>query len=292
MVRDRLKELQEAQGNGIELEPVAVDIAEIPFKDSMDEFFSEIEDIRRIIDEIQTNVSDVKVKHGTLLLTPHQDEIIKMQLDDLTAEIKRKSQNVKGRLTRIDRELGDGTGSVDANLRIRKTQNSQLTRNFVEVMNDYNKAQLDYKDRCKKNIQRQFMITGQKVEDEELEEMLEQGELSVFSQGIIAQTQQAKQSLQEIEARHADLIKLETSIKELSQMFMDMALLISSQGEMVDNIQHIVETTGIYVEQAREQVKQAGDYQKKARKKRIMISICLAISALILLILLYRFLLG
>lgn len=46
---------------------------------------------------------------------------------------------------------------------------------------------------------------------------------------IIVDTQQAKQTLADIEARHADIIKLETSIRELHDMFMDMATLIESQ---------------------------------------------------------------
>ena len=43
------------------------------------------------------------------------------------------------------------------------------------------------------------------------------------------ETQQAKQSLKDIEARHNDIIKLENSIKELHDMFMDMAMLVESQ---------------------------------------------------------------
>lgn len=42
-------------------------------------------------------------------------------------------------------------------------------------------------------------------------------------------TQQAKQTLADIEARHADIIKLESSIRELHDMFMDMAMLVESQ---------------------------------------------------------------
>lgn len=46
---------------------------------------------------------------------------------------------------------------------------------------------------------------------------------------IITETQQAKQSLKDIEARHNDIMKLEKSIKELHDMFMDMAMLVESQ---------------------------------------------------------------
>jgi len=59
--------------------------------------------------------------------------------------------------------------------------------------------------------------------------MLEQGNAAVFTQGIMMDTAQAKQTLADIEARHADIIKLETSIKELHDMFMDMAMLVESQ---------------------------------------------------------------
>lgn len=40
---------------------------------------------------------------------------------------------------------------------------------------------------------------------------------------------QAKQTLADIEARHNDIMKLETSIRELHDMFMDMAMLVESQ---------------------------------------------------------------
>ncbi len=46
---------------------------------------------------------------------------------------------------------------------------------------------------------------------------------------IMTDTQQAKQTLADIEARHADIIKLENSIRELHDMFMDMEILVESQ---------------------------------------------------------------
>ena len=54
-------------------------------------------------------------------------------------------------------------------------------------------------------------------------------EYQPYFQGIIMDTAAAKQTLADIEARHADIIKLETSIKELHDMFMDMAMLVESQ---------------------------------------------------------------
>ncbi len=74
-----------------------------------------------------------------------------------------------------------------------------------------------------------MLFLGRTTTNEELEDMLEQGNSAVFTQGIIMDTAAAKQTLADIEARHADIIKLETSIKELHDMFMDMAMLVESQ---------------------------------------------------------------
>ena len=126
-------------------------------------------------------------------------------------------------------EQEEQVNKASADLRIRKTQHSTLSRKFVEVMTEYNRTQTDYRERCKSRIQRQLEIQGRTTTNEELESMLEQGNPSVFTQGIIMDTAAAKQTLADIEARHADIIKLETSIKELHDMFMDMAMLVESQ---------------------------------------------------------------
>ncbi len=126
-------------------------------------------------------------------------------------------------------EAEENINKASADLRIRKTQHSTLSRKFVEVMTEYNRTQTDYRERCKNRIQRQLEITGRTTTNEELEDMLEQGNSAVFTQGIIMDTAAAKQTLADIEARHADIIKLETSIKELHDMFMDMAMLVESQ---------------------------------------------------------------
>lgn len=155
----------------------------------------------------------------------------KQELEDLMADIKKTANKVRAKLKAIEQniEQEEQTNKSSADLRIRKTQHSTLSRKFVEVMTEYNRTQTDYRERCKGRIQRQLEITGRQTTNEELEEMLEQGNPAVFTQGIIMETQQAKQTLADIEARHADIIKLENSIRELHDMFMDMAMLVESQ---------------------------------------------------------------
>lgn len=281
MTKDRLAALQAAQSDDEDMpEEVAVPVEGGNF---MEDFFQDVEQIREMIDKIQANVEEVKKKHSAILSAPQSDEKTKQELEDLMADIKKTANRVRGKLKSIEQniEQEEQTNKSNADLRIRKTQHSALSRKFVEVMTEYNRTQTDYRERCKGRIQRQLEITGRATTNEELEEMLEQGNSAVFTQGIIMETQQAKQTLADIEARHADIIKLENSIRELHDMFMDMAMLVESQGEMVDRIEYHVEQSRDYVATGQEQLVQASKYMSKARKKKIMILLCLTVLGLI-----------
>ncbi|XP_035918756.1 syntaxin-1A isoform X5 [Anopheles stephensi] len=286
MTKDRLAALQadiEAQSDD---EDMPEDVA-VPVEGSfMEDFFKEVEEIRMMIDKIQANVEEVKKKHSAILSAPQSDEKTKQELEDLMADIKKTANRVRGKLKGIEQniEQEEQQSKSNADLRIRKTQHSALSRKFVEVMTEYNRTQTDYRERCKGRIQRQLEITGRATTNEELEEMLEQGNSAVFTQGIIMETQQAKQTLADIEARHADIIKLENSIRELHDMFMDMAMLVESQGEMIDRIEYHVEHAMDYVQTATQDTKKALKYQSKARRKKIMIAVCLLVTIIILLL--------
>ncbi|XP_050075260.1 syntaxin-1A isoform X5 [Anopheles maculipalpis] len=283
MTKDRLAALQAAQSDD---EDMPEDVA-VPVEGSfMEDFFKEVEEIRMMIDKIQANVEEVKKKHSAILSAPQSDEKTKQELEDLMADIKKTANRVRGKLKGIEQniEQEEQQSKSNADLRIRKTQHSALSRKFVEVMTEYNRTQTDYRERCKGRIQRQLEITGRATTNEELEEMLEQGNSAVFTQGIIMETQQAKQTLADIEARHADIIKLENSIRELHDMFMDMAMLVESQGEMIDRIEYHVEHAMDYVQTATQDTKKALKYQSKARRKKIMIAVCLLVTVIILLL--------
>ncbi|CAH8446707.1 unnamed protein product [Schistosoma margrebowiei] len=245
----------------------------------MNDFFSQVEEIRNLIERVQSLVDNVKNKHSDILSSPNQDEATKAQLEDAMAEIKTIAHKVRAKLKQMEMniEYDENSDRTSADLRIRKTQYSTISRNFIEVMTDYNKAQVAFRDACKNRIKRQMEIAERKISNEELEDMLESGNPAIFTQEIMTDTQQAKQSLADIEARHQDIMKLEKSIKELHDMFMDMAMLVESQGEMIDRIEYNVEQAVDYIESAKADTKKAVKYQSSARKKMIIIGICVAI---------------
>ncbi|XP_015275186.1 PREDICTED: syntaxin-3 [Gekko japonicus] len=236
----------------------------------MDEFFAEIEETRLNIDKIAENVEEAKRLYSIILSAPIPEQKTKDDLDQLTAEIKKRANSVRNKLKSMERNIEEDEVRSSADLRIRKSQHSVLSRKFVEVMTKYNEAQVDFRERSKGRIQRQLEITGKNTTDEELEEMLESGNPAIFTSGIM-DSQISKQALSEIEGRHKDILRLESSIKELHDMFVDIAMLVENQGEIVDNIELNMMHTIDHVEKAREETKKALKYQSKARKKTIII---------------------
>ncbi|XP_072096883.1 syntaxin-2 isoform X1 [Mobula birostris] len=245
----------------------------------MDAFFQQVEEIRGCINRISDDVEEVKKKHSIILSAPNPDGKTKEELEELTLSIKATANKVRNKLKDIEQSIKDedeeNQGSVD--LRIRKTQHSTLSRKFANVMTEYNEIQIYFRDRSKGRIQRQLEITGRTTTDDELEEMLESGNPSIFTSDIISDTQITRQALNEIESRHKDIMKLEASIRELHDMFVDMAMLVEQQGEMVNNIESHVVNAVEYVERAKEETKKAMRYQGKAQRKMFLIIICVVI---------------
>ncbi len=63
-----------------------------------------------------------------------------------------------------------------------------------------------------------------------LQEMMKNKLLSGAHQGL-------KNALYDIEERHKDLLNLERNVNEIHRMFVDLALLVSLQGDIIDNIE-------------------------------------------------------
>ncbi|EDL41447.1 mCG12909, isoform CRA_c, partial [Mus musculus] len=260
-MKDRLEQLKAKQlTQDDDTDEVEIAIDNTAF---MDEFFSE--NFHGILSYL-------------LRLSSHET---KDDLEQLTTEIKKRANNVRNKLKSMEKHIEEDEVRSSADLRIRKSQHSVLSRKFVEVMTKYNEAQVDFRERSKGRIQRQLEITGKKTTDEELEEMLESGNPAIFTSGII-DSQISKQALSEIEGRHKDIVRLESSIKELHDMFMDIAMLVENQGAMIDRIENNMDQSVGFVERAVADTKKAVKYQSEARRKKIMIMICCIILAIIL----------
>uniref|UniRef100_A0A5K3FMI4 t-SNARE coiled-coil homology domain-containing protein n=1 Tax=Mesocestoides corti TaxID=53468 RepID=A0A5K3FMI4_MESCO len=282
MTRDRLAELKvryhAANGGGPKTSPI--ENVEI-----LDSFLEKVNSTNKLVDEISSHVEQIKACQLHILSTPNANPITSSRLDEHMRNVKSLSFQIGKELKALEESAKTDrllpSSGID---RIKSHQHATLLKRFQTVMEDYNQSQLAYRDKCKSRIKLQLKVAGADVTDAKVEDMLESTNPCVFTDAVMEQTTAAKKSLMEIEARHADILKLEKSIEEMKEMFSQIALLVDQQGDLIDNIEHSVGLAVDKVEAAKSSVGKAVITQKRMRKKKIICFIILGVLVLILVI--------
>ncbi len=94
------------------------------------------------------------------------------------------------------------------------------------------------------------------------------GESETFLQKAIQEQGRGRvlDTIHEIQERHDAVKEMEKNLKELHQVFLDMAVLVQAQGEQLDNIETHVARANSYVRGGTQQLQTARAYQINTRK--------------------------
>lgn len=122
----------------------------------------------------------------------------------------------------------ENLNSVSA--RVRRTQHGLLLQRFLEVTARLHAAQSHYRQRCLQRVRRHLHITGNSaVTDEELEEMLENGQSEVFVSNVLGAARATRAALDEVTSRHRELQRLERAMRELQELFAALGAAVEGQ---------------------------------------------------------------
>ncbi|CAF1308619.1 unnamed protein product [Rotaria magnacalcarata] len=126
----------------------------------MSDFFAHVDSLRTNIDKISELVDEVKRLHSTILAAPQADDRTKEELEEKMADIKKLANDVRQRLKKMEDDQEQPSQSkIQALPRMQKAQHATLSRKFIDVMNSYRNAEIEYRERCKARIQRQLEIS-------------------------------------------------------------------------------------------------------------------------------------
>jgi len=256
----------------------------------MDTFFKDVGVIKTLMTNIRTNIKAIESKYAQSLNSVAIDQgkggnEIQQLIDGtnkLVTEIRSKLDEMKKQNTVYAKEKS----ATPTEIRIRTNMQGTLTQKFLELATEYQEVQTTYKNKYQEKIERQYKIAKPDATPEEIEDAIESGDSSkVFANQILDSHlhQQAKNALAYIEARHADIKRIEASIQQLHQLFVDMAILVDAQGEMLNQIEYNVSTSVAYTAKGVEELKSAVKLQKKSRKKMYIIIVIFVIIAVVVL---------
>ena len=86
--------------------------------------------------------------------------------------------------------------------------------------------------------------------------------------------------------RHDDFIKLELVIREVHELFLEMAALVSQQEDLVSNIWENLGNAEVDVKVGAKQLNKAEGYKTSARKKKIILAVILVVVFIIIILIL------
>lgn len=146
---------------------------------------------------------------------------------------------------------------------------------FRSVLDSYNKAIRTYDTLIKEKITRQNKI----VSGTEPERAKDESSDISTENAFLQKTLNSRTALEYVEHKHVDVLQLEKNINELHQLFLDMDILTSRQGELIDDIESNINTTNSNVVKSTKNLSEAKEFQKKTRSKMC----CFMITAIVVL---------
>jgi len=291
-MQEASKYVKEGELDDIEMKPLKGKTGDF------DEFLEVAEGISTGINTVRQNVDEMKRLQKQILTEPSKQkrDSIQAKYDDLVSSNKILSRKVQKQLKEEQAVIDklDKKGSMVSKeyneLRMRKTQISTATTRFLEIWTEYNTDQVEFRDDVKKNLKKNIKITNSAMTDEEIENKIDSGDTDAFSAAIIKETALAKDQLVAVESRHQEMLKLEKSIVEVHEMFMDLSSMVTMQGEQINRIEDHINTAQIDIEVGRGELFKAQKNKIAANKKKIcLISTGIIIALILLLVILSEF---
>ncbi|KAK9951648.1 hypothetical protein M0R45_007085 [Rubus argutus] len=195
-------------------------------------------------------------------------------------EVGKIAHFIKLKIEELDREnlanrqkpgCGKGTG-VD---RSRTATTLALKKKLKDKMAEFQTLRETIHQEYREVVERRvYTVTGTRADEETIDRLIETGDSEQIFQKAIHE-QGRGQFLSppynnghsaEIQERHDAVRDLEKKLLDLQQIFLDMAVLVDAQGELLDNIETHVSSAVDHVQQGNTALQKAKKLQKNSRK--------------------------
>ncbi|KAF2306913.1 hypothetical protein GH714_022491 [Hevea brasiliensis] len=159
-----------------------------------------------------------------------------------------------------------------------QTLKKKLKDKMAEFQNLRETIHQEYREVVERRV---FTVTGTRADEETIDRLIETGDSEqIFQKAIHEQGRgQIMDTLAEIQERHDAVRDLERKLLDLQQVFLDMAVLVDAQGEMLDNIESQVSSAVDHVQSGNTALQRAKTLQKSSRKW-----MCIAIIILLIIV--------
>jgi len=201
----------------------------------------------------------------------------------MVAECNANAMDAKKRLDTIDSEnraYAKAKPEEGAHIGIRVNIHRKTLLDFKTILGEFHDASGQFTKNLQDTSRRQLQVVG--VKENDIEQVIASGKVQEVMQKAMVGSEQLDDVIHEIEERHAAVIKLERSVREVQQLFVDMATLVDVQQDSLDVIGSHLTAARAHTEHAADNIKEAEVHQGKARKKQCIILIVVLVVLVII----------
>ena len=141
-------------------------------------------------------------------------------------------------------------------------------RKFDGVITESNAAIVGFKSVLEQIEKRQIKVVLPDMSDEKVQEIIDSGKSAEVVQQVLV-SDNLQETVRMIEERHDEILKLERQVREIFELFNDLATLVDLQQESLDVISVNISNARRKVEDAEVVLVEARRYQKQARNRKI-----------------------
>ncbi|XP_062168232.1 syntaxin-132 [Alnus glutinosa] len=255
----------------------------------LENFFKKVTEIEKQygkLDNLLKKLQDINEESKGVTKVPAM-KAIKQRMEKDIDEVGKVSRYIKSKVEELDKEnLGNrqkpGCGKGTAVDRTRMATTVSLKKKLKDKMAEFQTLRETMHKEYREVVERRvFTVTGTRADEETIERLIETGDSEqIFQKAIQEQGRgQIMATVAEIHERHDAVREVERKLLDLQQIFMDMAVLVDAQGDMLDNIEVQVSSAVDHVQQGNTALQKAKKLQKNSRKW-----MCIAIIILLIIV--------
>ncbi|XP_058204330.1 syntaxin-132-like [Rhododendron vialii] len=255
----------------------------------LDNFFKQVQEIEKQYEKLNKLLKKLQDAHeeSKAVTKAAAMKAIKQRMEKDVDEVGKVARSIKSKIEELDREnlanrqkpgCGKGSG-VD---RSRTATTVALKKKFKDKMSEFQTLRESIHQEYREVVERRvYTVTGTRADEETIDHLIETGDSEqIFQKAIREQGRgQIMDTLAEIQERHDAVREVERKLLELQQIFMDMAVLVDAQGDLLDNIESQVSSAVDHVQSGNTALQNAKKLQRNSRKW-----MCIAILILLIII--------
>ncbi|KMT02036.1 hypothetical protein BVRB_9g208390 [Beta vulgaris subsp. vulgaris] len=243
---------------------------------NLDKFFIDVDGVKGDMTHVEKLYKRLQDANEECKIATNAKAVrdLRARMDGDVEQVLKRAKIIKGKLEGLERSNAahrnlPGCGSGSSADRTRTSVVSGLGLKLKDMMDKFQtlrtKMSLEYKETVER---RYFTITGEKAEEETIEQLISSGESESFLQKAIQDQGrgQIMDTVKEIQERHDAIKEIEKNLLELHQVFLDMAALVEAQGQQLNDIATNVNRASSFVSQGVNELVVAKDHQKNSRK--------------------------